>query len=125
MPDWLERLVIVVARRAAEEAVHTQRDDRVVDDDDEAKDVLDADTALRHFYADYLGRLDHLDPVADAESERRDLVVALALTAAAPRLLADTVHRLRTVNGWSWTDIAAVAGTTRQAAAQRWGSPAR
>jgi hypothetical protein len=39
---------------------------------------------------------------------------------AASRMLA--VDRLHTVHSWSWTDIAAVAGTTRQAAAQRWGA---
>jgi hypothetical protein len=77
------------------------------------------------FFDAYVGRLDEIDPLPAKETERRDLGIALALAAAAPRVLADTVDRLRDFHGWSWADIAAVAGVTRQAAAQRWGRPAR
>jgi hypothetical protein len=124
LPEWLERLVVSVARRAAEEVLHKDVAVEALDDEHVDDGAKAPETALRHFYADYLGRLDEVDPVDEDETERRDLVVALALAAAAPRLLADTVDRLRTHNGWSWSDIGTVAGVSRQAAAQRWGRPA-
>src|SRR4051794_18670008 len=78
MPDWLEQLVVSVARRVAEEVL--RRDVAAEALDDEVYDTLsDPEAALRHFYADYLGRLDEVDPVDENEMDRRDLLVALAL----------------------------------------------
>jgi hypothetical protein len=121
-----------VARRAAHEVVHKDvhgeaagEGDVVVEVVGEHGDLLDPEFVFFSFYDAYVGHLDVIDPVEPREAERRDLGVALAFAAAAPRMLADTVDRLRDSHGWSWADIAAVAGVTRQAAAQRWGRPAR
>jgi hypothetical protein len=46
-----------------------------------------------------------------------------ALVAEAAERLAEAVFLLR-VRGYSWTDISIRLGTTRQAAQQRWGTPA-
>ena len=46
-----------------------------------------------------------------------------ALVAEAGEQLAEAVFLLR-VRGYSWTDIGIRLGTTRQAAQQRWGTPA-
>jgi hypothetical protein len=46
-----------------------------------------------------------------------------ALVAEAAEQLAEAVSLLR-VRGYSWTDISIRLGTTRQAAQQRWGTPA-
>jgi hypothetical protein len=46
-----------------------------------------------------------------------------ALVAEAGEQLAEAVFLLR-VRGYSWTDISIRLGTTRQAAQQRWGTPA-
>jgi hypothetical protein len=46
-----------------------------------------------------------------------------ALIAEAGEQLAEAVFLLR-VRGYSWTDISLRLGTTRQAAQQRWGTPA-
>jgi hypothetical protein len=46
-----------------------------------------------------------------------------ALVAEAAEQLAEAVFLLR-VRGYSWTDISLRLGTTRQAAQQRWGTPA-
>jgi hypothetical protein len=46
-----------------------------------------------------------------------------ALVAEAGEQLAEAVFLLR-VRGYSWTDISLRLGTTRQAAQQRWGTPA-
>jgi hypothetical protein len=46
-----------------------------------------------------------------------------ALVAEAGEQLAEAVFLLR-VRGYSWTDISLRLGTSRQAAQQRWGSPA-
>jgi DNA-directed RNA polymerase specialized sigma24 family protein len=46
-----------------------------------------------------------------------------ALVAEAGEQLAEAVFLLR-VRGYSWTDISVRLGVTRQAAQQRWGTPA-
>jgi len=46
-----------------------------------------------------------------------------ALVAEAAEQLAEAVFLLR-VRGYSWTDVGTRLGTSRQAAQQRWGSPA-
>jgi DNA-directed RNA polymerase specialized sigma24 family protein len=46
-----------------------------------------------------------------------------ALVAEAGEQLAEAVFLLR-LHGYSWTDISIRLGTTRQAAQQRWGTPA-
>lgn len=84
----------------------------------------DPAVALLQFYDDYRGYLDEVDPVEWEDSPRRELEIALAFASAGPRLLAETVARVRTQRRWSWSEIARVVGTTRQAAAQRWGRPA-
>ncbi len=133
MPDWLERLVVAVARRAAIEVLVDDVDEEAGDDGLVAVQVVDRngqaydyDLVLFTFLDAYMGRLEAIEPLPAKETERRDLAIALAAAAAAPLMLESTVERLRDSHGWSWSDIAAVAGITRQAAAQRWGRrPAR
>ena len=133
MPDWLERLVVAVARRAVVEVLVDDVDEDASEDGSVVVQVVDGngraydyDLVLFTFLDAYMGRLEAIEPLPAKESERRDLAIALAAAAAAPLMLDSTVERLRDAHGWSWSDIAAVAGITRQAAAQRWGRrPAR
>ena len=57
--------------------------------------------------------------VADAE----DLADLLGLADLLDGVIADTVHRLRAEEGFTWATVATATGTSRQAAQQRWGTP--
>ena len=124
---------MAVAQRAALEVLVDDVDDEAADDGvvavrvvDRNPDAYDHDLVLFTFLDAYMGRLEAIEPLPAKETERRDLAIALAVAAAAPLMLESTVDRLRDSHGWSWSDIAAVVGITRQAAAQRWGRrPAR
>lgn len=59
--------------------------------------------------------------VADGDPE--DLAELLTLQEDLNRAVADAVHGMRNTHGASWADIARATGTTRQAAAMRWGKP--
>jgi len=60
--------------------------------------------------------------VADADPE--DLAELLALQDELQTVIADAVLGMREQHGRSWADIATATGTTRQAAAMRWGRKA-
>lgn len=72
-------------------------------------------------FAKMLGRMikAHGRRVADADPE--DLADLLALQAVLDAAIAAAVTGQRDQLGRSWADIATAAGTTRQAAFQRWG----
>lgn len=57
--------------------------------------------------------------VADADPE--DLAELLKLQDVLQDVISDAVHGMREQHGRSWADIATATGTTRQAAAMRWG----
>ena len=119
----MEDLAATVARRVAAEVVHRPVHNSDTGKGDSGAYDPDPAQALWSFYGDYISHLDDVDPDGDGGFPRRDLVVALTFAEAAPLLVAEVVDRLRTMHGWSWADIATVAGTSRQAAAQRWGRP--
>lgn len=56
-----------------------------------------------------------------ADSDPEDLAELLALQADLDQAIATAVHGMRNTHGASWADIARATGTTRQAAAMRWG----
>lgn len=57
--------------------------------------------------------------VADADVE--DLAELIALRSLLDETIATAVRSSRDRHGRSWADVARAAGTTRQAAQQRWG----
>lgn len=57
--------------------------------------------------------------VADADPE--DLAELLGLQAELDQAIVTAVHGMRNTHGASWADIARATGTSRQAAAMRWG----
>lgn len=59
--------------------------------------------------------------VGDADVE--DLADMLALQAKFDQVVRDAVTAQREAHGRSWADIAAAAGTTRQAAQMKYGRP--
>lgn len=58
-----------------------------------------------------------------ADSDPTDLPDALALVAELDAAVGEAVRAMRESAGFSWADIAAYTGTSRQAAQQRWGKP--
>jgi hypothetical protein len=120
----MEELAATVARRVAAEVVPRRVHNSDTGKGDRGAYGPNPAQALLTFFNDYVDHLDDVDPDGDGGFPRRDLVVALTFAATVPLLVAEVVHRLRTAHGWSWADIASVAGTSRQAAAQRWGRPA-
>ena len=58
-----------------------------------------------------------------ADGDPADLVELLALRAQLDGIIADTVTHMREHQEFTWQAIADAAGTTRQAAQQRWGKP--
>jgi hypothetical protein len=74
-------------------------------------------------YADFLRRAISGYTRRVAQGDIDAIASFSALVAEAGEQLAEAVLLLR-VRGYSWTDISTRLGTTRQAAQQRWGTPA-
>ena len=72
-------------------------------------------------YADFLRRALHGYTRRVAHGDIDALASFNALVAEAGEQLAEAVFYLRAYSGYSWTDIGARLGITRQAAQQRWG----
>lgn len=56
-----------------------------------------------------------------AASDPSDLPDALALITEFDQAIGEAVRAMRASGGFSWAEIAAYTGTTRQAAQMRWG----
>jgi hypothetical protein len=83
---------------------------------------------LKQALADTEAWLDHLNPetIASPASDASDLRAigdALRAVAASELSLADQVGKAR-ANGRTWTQIGAVLGVSKQAARERFGTPA-
>jgi hypothetical protein len=74
-------------------------------------------------YADFLRRALHGYTRRVGQGDIDAIASFNALVAEAGEQLAEAVFLLR-VRGYSWTDISLRLGVTRQAAQQRWGTPA-
>ena len=74
-------------------------------------------------YADFLRRALHGYTRRVGQGDIDAIASFSALVAEASEQLTEAVFLLR-VRGYSWTDIGIRLGTTRQAAQQRWGTPA-
>jgi hypothetical protein len=74
-------------------------------------------------YADFLRRALHGYTRRVAHGDIDAIASFSALVAEAGEQLSEAVFLLR-LRGYSWTDISIRLGTTRQAAQQRWGTPA-
>jgi len=58
-----------------------------------------------------------------SDSDPTDLPAALGIIAEMDAAIATAVQAMRESAGFSWAEIAAYTGTSRQAAQQRWGKP--
>lgn len=72
-------------------------------------------------FAEMLGRMVTALGRRVADGDPADLADMLALAARFDAEVASAVRRMREVHGYSWADVGAAAGVTRQAAQQRWG----
>lgn len=69
---------------------------------------------MRRLVRAYARRVEVADP--------DDLADLVAIRDQVDELLGDVVRRMREHQGWSWAEIAAPLGITRQAAQQRFGA---
>ena len=75
-------------------------------------------------YLDMLGRMIRAAGRRVADADPEDLAQLLAIRAELDAAIAAGVAGQRATHGRSWADIATATGTTRQAAAMRWGTKA-